>query len=96
MTDYTPKVPTPDMVDKAVELLAIHWPIALERPDFVLGMLAALGGLGQRLYDTDVSPGQQAVVTAISQNVGDNFELYRTVRDTLFPAEDVDVEAAKP
>lgn len=94
---YTPRVPTPELVDRAIEHLRVTHPLALERGDFLAGMLAAFAAVGASVSNfghvsvlARTNPLVAGTVMAFSQNLGDNFELYRAVRDTLYPADDVE------
>lgn len=97
-TNYTPKVPTPAMVDRAIEQLRNQHPGALDRPDFIVGMLAAFAAIGQNVSHfaatnplPRTNPLVASVVMSLSHNLGDNFELYRAVRDTLYPLDDIEL-----
>lgn len=89
---YTPKVPTVEQVDGAIALLREHHANALERPDYIDGMLGALVAINTSVRALAAAhpaitavPLGDLLLQSFSQNLGDNFELYRAVRDTLYP-----------
>lgn len=91
---YTPQVPTPEQVDKAIDGMRRNHPSALERPDYIDGMLGAFAAINlnvrslvERRPDVVAHPLADLLLQSFSQNLGDNFELYRAVRDTLYPLE---------